>query len=101
MLDYTAHMYSSQEYTSARRGEEKAGQKEAKGYAPHPPWLGLPDNANEPPCRHRQRDPEALLRPGDGGAGGVLPQTPEQKFRLIYLSAISTSSGVCMTTNWR
>ena len=28
-----------------------------------------------------------MQRPGGGGAGGALPQTPEQKYRLIYLSA--------------
>src|SRR5262249_7068488 len=33
-----------------------------------------------------QRDPEVLQSPGGGGSGGALPQTPEQKYRLIYLS---------------
>jgi len=28
-----------------------------------------------------------MQSPGGGGAGGALPQTPEQKYRLIYLSA--------------
>src|SRR5262252_6195383 len=28
-----------------------------------------------------------MRRPGGGSSGGALPQTPEQKYRLFYLSA--------------
>jgi hypothetical protein len=76
MLDYTAHMYSSKDQTSV-------GVRQAKEYTLHPPWFWLPDHASALTCRHRQRDPEALQRPGGGGFGGALPQTPEQKYRLI------------------
>src|SRR6266705_6484561 len=60
--------------------------KQATRYAPYPPWFVLPDHASALTCRHRQRDPEALQSPGSGGSGGALPQTPEQKYRLCYLS---------------
>ena len=63
----------------------KAGK--AKWYAPPPPWLWLPDNASEHTCRRRPRDTEALLRPGGGGSGGALPETPGQKYHLNFLSA--------------
>jgi hypothetical protein len=62
-------------------------KRQAKKYAPHPPGLVLPATASALTCRRRQRDPEALQSPGGGDSGGVLPQTPEQKYRLIYLSA--------------
>src|SRR5262249_2550945 len=68
MLDYTAHMYSSQDQTSARR---KRAKRQAKWYAPHPPWLWLLATASVPPCRHRQWDTEALRRPGGGCRGGA------------------------------
>jgi hypothetical protein len=45
MLDYTAHMYSSQGQTSAKR---KQAKRQGKEYARHPPWLVLPDQASEP-----------------------------------------------------
>src|SRR2546429_222885 len=43
--------------------------------------------ASRPSRTPGQRDTEAMQSPGGGGAGGALPQTPEQKYRLIYLSA--------------
>jgi hypothetical protein len=43
--------------------------------------------ASRPSRTPGQRDTEAIRHPGGGGAGGALPQTPEQKYRLIYLSA--------------
>src|SRR2546428_10318422 len=42
--------------------------------------------ASRPSRTPGQRDTEAILHPGGGGSGGALPQTPEQKYRLIYLS---------------
>jgi len=63
MLDYTAHMYSSQDKTSTRR-------RQAKWYAPYPPWLVLPVSASELTCRRRQRDTEALRLQG-GAVPGV------------------------------
>ncbi len=85
-LDYTAHMYSSQGQTSVKRRQAK---RQGKEYALHPPWLVLPDQASEPTLAYAR----AAGHRGDtasgvcGGAGGALPQTPEQKYRLIYLSA--------------
>ena len=34
-----------------------------------------------------------MQRPGGGGSGGALPQTPGQKYRLIYLSAAACDMG--------
>src|SRR5215813_2018312 len=52
-------------------------------------------------CRHRQRDPEALQRPGGGGSGGALPETPEQKYRLFYLSdAQAMPTGARQSVSW-
>ena len=62
-LDYTVHMYSSKEKTSARG-------RQAQQYTPHPLWLVVPDQVSESTCKRRQRDPEALQRPG-GGIPGV------------------------------
>src|SRR6516225_1603508 len=45
MRDYTAHMYSSQGHTSVKIRQAK---RQGKEYAPHPPWLVLPDQASEP-----------------------------------------------------
>ena len=45
MRDYTAHMYSSQGHTSVQIRQAK---RQGKEYAPHPPWLVLPDQASEP-----------------------------------------------------
>jgi len=46
--DDTAHMCSIQDNTSA-------GIRQAKWYAPHPPWLWMPDKASSLTCRRRQR----------------------------------------------
>jgi len=59
--------------------------RQAKWYAPHPPWLWMPDKASEHTCRRRQRYKDAMLRPGGGGPGGALPETPGQKDRLNFL----------------
>src|SRR6266567_5657028 len=67
MLDYTVHMYSSQEHTSARR---RRATRQAKWHAPHPPWRWLLATASASPCRRRQRDTEAPLSPR-GGVPGV------------------------------
>jgi len=50
MLDYTAHMYSSQDQTSVKG---RQAQRQGKEYALHPPWLVLPDQVSEPPCKRR------------------------------------------------
>ena len=67
MLDYTAHMYSSQDQTSVKRRQAK---RQGKAHALHPPWLVLPDQVSEPPCKRRERDTEALRHPGGGVPGG-------------------------------
>ena len=71
---YTARMYSIQDHASVRIRQAK---RQAKWYAPHAPWLLMPDKASEHTCRRRQRDKDAMLRPGGGGSGGALPETPE------------------------
>src|SRR5947209_6985820 len=60
--------------------------------APGVPWRRTPNLASALTCRRRERDIETLRRPGGGGAGGALPQTPAQKYRLIYLSATTVGS---------
>src|SRR5215475_11799339 len=75
MLDYTAHMYSSKEKTSARG-------RQAKEYTPHPLWLVVPDQVSESPCTRRQRDPEAMLRSG-GGVPGDTPRDTGAKIPFI------------------
>ena len=70
MLDYTAHMYNSQEHTSVKRRQAK---RQGKEYALHQPWLVLPDQASRPWRTLGQRDPEAMQSPGGGGSGGALP----------------------------
>src|SRR2546426_10939722 len=72
-------MYSIQGHTSVRI-------RQVKWYAPHPPWLLMPDKASEHTCRRRQRFKDSMLRPGGGGSGGALPETPGQKYRLNFLS---------------
>src|SRR5438034_11846090 len=79
--DDTAHMYNVQDNTSVRMRI-----RQAKWYAPHPPWRWMPDKASSLTCRRRQRDKEAMLSPGGGGSGGAIPQTPGQKCRLNFLS---------------
>src|SRR6266571_1079094 len=44
--------------------------------------------ASRPSRTPGQRDTEAIPHPGGGGSGGALPQTPGQKYRLIYLSVL-------------
>src|SRR5215813_12642694 len=78
MLDYTAHMYSSQEHTSVKIRQAK---RQGKEDALHPAWLVLPDQASRPSRTPGQRDTEAILHPGGGASGGALPQTSEQKYR--------------------
>ncbi len=57
----------------------------SKALTPGAPWRRPPNLASAPPCRRRQLYTEALQSPGGGGAGGALPQTPGQKYRLFYL----------------
>src|SRR5262249_61637924 len=72
MLDYTAHMYSSKEKTSARG-------RQAKEYTPHPVWLVVPDQVSKSTCKRRQRAPEAMLRSGvvylQSAANSLPPKT--------------------------
>src|SRR5215468_6908663 len=51
--------------------------------------------------QRQQRDTEVLRGPGGGGFGGALPQTPGQKYRLIYLSAILGSLLQAWSHLWR
>ena len=75
MLDYTAHMYSSKEKTSARG-------RQAKEYTPYPLWLVLPDQVSESTCKRRQWDPEAMRRPG-GGVPGVHSRRHRSKNTVV------------------
>jgi len=72
MLDYTAHMYSSQEHTLVRG-------RPAKEDAPHPLWLMLLVTASALTLAYAR----AAGHRGDAAfgrrrSGGALPQTPEQ-----------------------
>ena len=89
-LDYTTHMYSSQGQTSVKRRQAK---RQGKEYALHPPWLVLPDQASEPTLAYaRAAGHRGDVESRRWGSGGALPQTPEQKYRLIYLSAGASAS---------
>ena len=101
-LDYTAHMYSSKEKTSARG-------RQAKEYTPHPLWLVVPDQVSDSTCKRRQRDPEAMLRSGGGVPGGaprdtgakipfILPIRPP--FRIFALPLALPGLAVCGLLVW-
>src|SRR5262252_8012682 len=79
MRDYTVHMYSSKEKTSARG-------RQAKEYTPHPLWCVLPDQVSESTCKSRRQDTETMLR-----SGGGVPRGRSHRYRgkntvLFYLS---------------
>src|SRR5262249_22493871 len=65
--------------------------------APGVPWRRPPHLSHALTCRRRQLYTEAMWRPGGGGSGGTLPQTPEQKCRLFYLSVHRSKNAVYFT----
>src|SRR5262249_32203398 len=92
-LDYTAHMYSSKEKTSARMRQAKKGRASARRRIRH--GAGCPPQ----PASRLARAGSGIPRRCGVQAAGAHPSPPRQKYRLIYLSARHFAHRIAMTVS--